>query len=143
MLRAIIIALVVAFPAGQLIAQYRLPGGLPGGVVVPVPPPAPPLSPGPGGSPPIPAPPAVVLPPPLVVVPPPPGPPPPAAYENAADQVLQELGQCLADGVVLMVDCLRDSHSSVMIRRLEACIGSETIPLQSDDVRACLSAGRW
>lgn len=88
-------------------------------------------------------PPIVVEPPPIVIAPPAPALSPALARQARIDQILAELGQCLAGGVILMVDCLRPTHSSVEIRRLEACIRSETIPLQSGDVRACLLASHW
>lgn len=43
----------------------------------------------------------------------------------------------------LIVDCLRNNYSSVSIRRLEACLGSETLPANPVDVTSCLAAGNW
>jgi hypothetical protein len=43
----------------------------------------------------------------------------------------------------LIVDCLMNQYSSVSIRRLEACLGSETLPANPVDVRSCLAAGNW
>ena len=43
----------------------------------------------------------------------------------------------------LIVDCLMRQYSSVSIRRLEACLGSETLPANPVDVRSCLAAGNW
>ena len=80
---------------------------------------------------------------PLVVVPAPPPPPPPEALPDPVDEVLQELGECAANGVMQIVDCLRQNHNSVMIRRLEACLRSETIPRDGNEVRACLAGGGW
>jgi hypothetical protein len=80
---------------------------------------------------------------PVVVLPPPAPPPPPGPMPDAADQVIQELGECLAHGTTQLVDCLRQNHDSVTIRRLEACLRSESIPEDARDVRACLAAGRW
>lgn len=78
-----------------------------------------------------------------IVIPMPPGPPPPDAGFDLADQILEELSRCLADGMTQIVDCLRENHSSVSIRRLEACLRSESIPQEADGVRACLAAGYW
>jgi hypothetical protein len=84
--------------------------------------------------------PVVVLPPPVVVVPPPPGPPPPAAYIESVDQLLQELAQCLAGGQPDLVLCLRGDMSSVAVRRLEACLGTNLIPENPAPVRACFAS---
>lgn len=43
----------------------------------------------------------------------------------------------------LIVDCLRGTYSSVSIRRLEACLGTEVLPANPVDVRGCLAAGNW
>ncbi len=37
----------------------------------------------------------------------------------------------------------RSSYSSVSIRRLEACLGTEVLPANPVDVRSCLAAGNW
>src|SRR5262245_55742269 len=42
--------------------------------------------------------------------------------------IMAEIGRCNAAGIRLFVDCLRTHHGSIMIRRLEACVRSETIP---------------
>jgi hypothetical protein len=52
--------------------------------------------------------------------------------------IMAELGRCAAGGVRLFVDCLRHNHRSIMIRRLEACVRSETIPDDPARVEACL-----
>jgi hypothetical protein len=52
--------------------------------------------------------------------------------------IMAELEQCVAQGIRLFVDCLRANHSSVMIRRLEACLRSETIPDDPRRIPACL-----
>jgi hypothetical protein len=52
--------------------------------------------------------------------------------------IMAELDGCMAQGVRLFVDCLRSNHSSVMIRRLESCLQSETIPDDPARVLACL-----
>jgi hypothetical protein len=52
--------------------------------------------------------------------------------------IMAELNRCMTAGVVLFVDCLRQNHSSVMIRRLEACVRSESIPDDPGRVLACL-----
>lgn len=67
----------------------------------------------------------------------------PEPRASLADETIDRLGRCRAAGVTSMVDCLRNWMSSVTIRRLEACIRSETIPHEQDEVRACLSAGQW
>jgi hypothetical protein len=54
------------------------------------------------------------------------------------EYIMAEVGNCAAAGVRLFVDCLRDNHGSIMIRRLEACLRSETIPDDLDRVRFCL-----
>ena len=69
--------------------------------------------------------------------------PPPEPAPDVADQVIEEFGGCLAHGVTEIVDCLKENHSSVMVRRLEACLRAERIPDHPADVRACLAAGRW
>jgi len=80
---------------------------------------------------------------PVVVIPPPAGPPPPEALPDPVEEVIQELAQCLAHGTTMLVDCLRQNHNSVMIRRLEACLRSETIPADGNEVRQCLAARGW
>ncbi len=57
---------------------------------------------------------------------------------DAPEFVMAEVGRCADAGVRLFVDCLRANHSSVMIRRLEACVQSETIPDDPRRVAACL-----
>jgi hypothetical protein len=52
--------------------------------------------------------------------------------------VMAELGRCVAAGVRLFVDCLRHNHGSIMIRRLEACVGSETIPDDPKRIEPCI-----
>jgi hypothetical protein len=78
---------------------------------------------------------------PSVVVPPPPIPAP--GPPLAADQIVEEFGRCLAYGTTSILECLRQNHSSVSIRRLEACLRSETIPEDATEVHACLAAGHW
>lgn len=58
-------------------------------------------------------------------------------------QIVGEFGECLANGTDLILDCLRQNHNSVTIRRLEACLRSETIPQDPGEVQACLAAGNW
>lgn len=70
----------------------------------------------------------------------PPAEPAPAAVDEST-VVLGEFNACLANGVVDIVDCLRGNHTSVMIRRLEACLGAEQIPPNPADARPCLAAG--
>lgn len=52
--------------------------------------------------------------------------------------VMAEVRRCNAAGIQLFVDCLRQNHSSIMIRRLEACVGSETIPDELQQVSVCV-----
>lgn len=52
--------------------------------------------------------------------------------------IMAELARCGAAGIRLFVDCLRHNHGSVMIRRLEACVGSETIPDDLPRLEPCL-----
>jgi hypothetical protein len=52
--------------------------------------------------------------------------------------IMAELEGCTAQGIRLFVDCLRANHSSVMIRRLEACLQSETIPDDPRRIPPCL-----
>ncbi|WP_139247962.1 hypothetical protein [Hyphomicrobium sp. CS1GBMeth3] len=61
---------------------------------------------------------------------------------DAPDTVMAELGQCARAGVRSFVDCLRPNHGPVMIRRLEACVQSETIPDDPRRVEACLPPAR-
>jgi hypothetical protein len=57
---------------------------------------------------------------------------------DAPEFIMAELDRCMTAGVRAFVDCLRQNHSSVMIRRLEACVRSETIPDEPGRVLACL-----
>lgn len=61
---------------------------------------------------------------------------------NAPDVIMAEVAQCSAAGVQLFVDCLRGNYGPVMIRRLEACVASETIPDDLSRVAACLPRPR-
>jgi hypothetical protein len=61
---------------------------------------------------------------------------------DAPQFIMAELDGCVAQGVRLFVDCLRANHSSVMIRRLEACLQSETIPDDPRRVLPCLPPAR-
>lgn len=54
------------------------------------------------------------------------------------DVILADVEGCARAGVRSFVDCLRGSHRSVTIRRLEACVASETIPDELERVAACL-----
>lgn len=56
--------------------------------------------------------------------------------------IMAELQTCVASGIRLFVDCLRANHSPVMIRRLESCVFSETIPDDPREVAACLPPAR-
>lgn len=58
------------------------------------------------------------------------------------DAVMAEIHRCASRGVRLFIDCLRGRQRAVMIRRLEACVASETIPDDLGRVAACLPAGR-
>lgn len=61
----------------------------------------------------------------------------------SAPAILEQIGACHRAGIHYFVECLRHRHSVIEIRRLEACVGSETIPDSSDKVRNCLAAGQW
>ncbi len=61
---------------------------------------------------------------------------------DAPDQVMADVTQCADAGVRLFVDCLRGRHGPVTIRRLEACVASETIPDDLGRVSACLPPAR-
>jgi hypothetical protein len=61
---------------------------------------------------------------------------------NAPDVIMAEVAQCSAAGVLLFIDCLRGNFRPVMIRRLEACVASETIPEDLSRVAACLPRPR-
>lgn len=61
---------------------------------------------------------------------------------DAPEAVMAEIGECARTGVRLFVDCLRPNHGPVMIRRLEACVRSETIPDDPRRVEACLPPAR-
>lgn len=63
---------------------------------------------------------------------------PPRPNVDAPDFIMAEVSRCDAAGVRLFVDCLRQNHTSIMIRRLEACVGSETIPDELQRVAVCL-----
>lgn len=62
----------------------------------------------------------------------------PRPNPDAPEFVMAELNRCAQAGVRSFVDCLRANHGSVMIRRLEACVRSETIPDDPQRVLACL-----
>jgi hypothetical protein len=57
---------------------------------------------------------------------------------DAPEFIMAEIGRCSNAGLLSFVDCLRPNHGSVMIRRLEACVQSETIPDDLRRVEACL-----
>lgn len=65
----------------------------------------------------------------------------PRPNTDTPEFVMAELQRCTSFGVQSLVDCLRDNHSSVMIRRLEACVNSETIPDDLRRVMPCLPMG--
>jgi hypothetical protein len=52
--------------------------------------------------------------------------------------IMAEIRRCSAAGTLLFVDCLRDNHGSIMIRKLEACVGSEVIPPDVAGVEPCI-----
>jgi len=52
--------------------------------------------------------------------------------------VMAEIRRCAAAGTLLFVDCLRANHGAIMIRKLEACVGSEVIPADVAGVEPCL-----
>ena len=78
-----------------------------------------------------------------VAVPIPLGPTPPQSQAQLTNQIVGEFSECLANGTNLILDCLRQNHNSVTIRRLEACLRSEIIPPDPAEVQACLGAGNW
>jgi hypothetical protein len=57
---------------------------------------------------------------------------------DAPEFIMAEIGRCANAGVRSFVDCLRPNHGAVMIRRLEDCVQSETIPDDPSRVAACL-----
>lgn len=57
---------------------------------------------------------------------------------DAPEFIMAEIGRCANAGLLSFVDCLRPNHGSVMIRRLEDCVQSETIPDDLRRVEACL-----
>jgi hypothetical protein len=57
---------------------------------------------------------------------------------DAPEFIMAEIDRCASAGVRSFVDCLRPNHGAVMIRRLEACVQSETIPDDPARVAACL-----
>lgn len=61
---------------------------------------------------------------------------------NTPDVIMGEVEQCSAAGVLSFIDCLRGNYGPVMIRRLEACVASETIPDDLSRVAACLPRPR-
>ncbi|MGE0025417.1 MAG: hypothetical protein AB7S70_17480 [Hyphomicrobium sp.] len=54
------------------------------------------------------------------------------------DFIMAEIGRCHAAGIQSFVDCLRPNHGAIMIRRLEACVRSETIPDDRQRVALCI-----
>jgi hypothetical protein len=56
--------------------------------------------------------------------------------------IMAELEACVARGVRLIVECLRPNHRPVMIRRLESCVFSETIPDDPREIAGCLPPAR-
>lgn len=64
---------------------------------------------------------------------------------NSPDVMMANIEACSANGVPTFVDCLRGSASPVAIRRLEACLRSESIPEDLGEVAACLPglSPRW
>lgn len=65
----------------------------------------------------------------------------PRPNTDTAEFIMAEIGRCASFGVRPFVDCLRQNHSSVVIRRLEACVGSESIPDDLRRVMPCLPMG--
>lgn len=57
---------------------------------------------------------------------------------NSPDLMMANIEACSANGVPTFVDCLRGNASPVAIRRLEACLRSESIPEDLGEVAACL-----
>lgn len=52
--------------------------------------------------------------------------------------MMAEIRRCSAAGTLLFVDCLRQNHGAITIRKLEACVGSEVIPPDVAVVEPCL-----
>ena len=63
---------------------------------------------------------------------------PPRPNTDDPQLIMAEVQTCAASGILLFVDCLRGNHGSIMIRKLEACLQSETIPENLAEVRPCL-----
>jgi len=70
-------------------------------------------------------------------------PTPPQSQAQLTSQIVGEFSECLAYGTNLILDCLRQNHDSVTIRKLQACLQSDVIPPNPADVQACLAAGNW
>jgi hypothetical protein len=71
------------------------------------------------------------------------GPTQPQSQVELTKQIVGEFSECLANGTNLILDCLRQNHDSVTIRKLEACLRSEIIPPDPAGVQSCLAAGQW
>ncbi len=78
-----------------------------------------------------------------VAVPIPLGTTPPQSQAQLTSQIVGEFSECMAYGTNLILDCLRQNHDSVTIRKLQACLRSDIIPPNPGDVQACLAAGNW
>jgi hypothetical protein len=67
----------------------------------------------------------------------------PQSQAELTKQIVGEFSECLAYGTDLILDCLRQNHDSVTIRKLQACLRSDIIPQDPAEVQACLAAGNW
>jgi hypothetical protein len=65
---------------------------------------------------------------------------PPRTNPEDPEFVISEIARCNAAGIRSFVDCLRPTQTALMIRRLEACVQSETIPDDPQRVAVCLPA---
>jgi|JRYC01.1.fsa_nt_gb hypothetical protein len=65
---------------------------------------------------------------------------PPRTNPDDPEFVMNEIARCNAAGIRSFVDCLRPTQTALMIRRLEACVQSETIPDDPQRVAVCLPA---
>ncbi len=65
---------------------------------------------------------------------------PPQNRIQTADALVAELGECRNGGQLNLVMCLWGDLSSVDVRRMEACLGSDIIPDDPAPARACFAS---
>ena len=65
---------------------------------------------------------------------------PPQNRIQDADALVAELGDCRNGGQLDLVMCLWGDMSSVDVRRMEACLGSNLIPDDPAPARACFAS---